>query len=66
MTRLIADYESAKTFVANQDVGTESKNEPRHTELTRGRDGTGEVMSGLGAIEEIGRTANTKCGVWRE
>ena len=62
----IANDEAAKSLVADEDVGAESKDEIWNVELACDQDGIRELVGGASFEVEVGWAADAKSRVWRE
>jgi hypothetical protein len=63
VARSVTDDESAKSFVADEDIGAQTQHEILDTELSGSRDSPCQILGRCCIVEEIGGTANPKCGV---
>src|SRR5690349_21398890 len=57
-TGAVADYQTSKAAVANEDVRAQPKDEVRNLALPRCRDGRSQFICRPGFIEEVCRAAN--------
>ena len=64
MAGAIPDHQSAEAAVSNQDVRPQSEHEPVHTRRLGDVDGLCQIVARVGIVQEIGRTPDSKRGVW--
>src|SRR5262245_16949270 len=56
----VSNDHSTKTTIANENVCTQSENEPRETERARSRYGHSEIARRRGIVQHIRRTPNAE------
>ena len=64
--RRVANHESAKPSVANEDVGAEPQHEVGYTGFASGKDGIGQRVGRSRVVEQVGGSADSERGVRRD
>jgi hypothetical protein len=66
MTRRITDDQAPKSPVADEDIGTQAKDEVFDAKIPRGSDCPCQILGRCCIVEKIGWTTDLECGVLSE